>query len=74
MAKKSPQVQEGFLFEALRERRILSIELMSGAALRGVLKRFDQFTLVLENDQGSLVIYKSSVVSITAISEHRDTA
>ncbi len=64
MQKKSPQIQDGFLFSALREGRPLSLHTMSGGELSGTLKRFDQYTLVLETQDGSVVVYKSAVAAI----------
>jgi host factor-I protein len=66
MAKSTINIQDGFLFQALKANRPVSIQLMTGDRLIGQLKRFDRFALVVEADEKEILVYKHGVVSVAA--------
>ena len=66
MAKGSINIQDGFLFLALKSGDRISIQLITGAVLEGQLKRFDRFAVILEVDRHELMIYKHGILSIDA--------
>lgn len=66
MAKSSINIQDGFLFQALKSGEQISVQLISGASIEGQLKRFDRFAVVLEVDGKELMIYKHGILLVDA--------
>ena len=65
MSKHNINIQDGFLFQNLKEAKPLTVELVTGKSLAGRLKRFDRFAIVLELPDGlEMLIYKHAVASI----------
>ena len=65
MTKHNINIQDGFLFQNLKEAKPLTVELVTGKNLAGRLKRFDRFAIVLELADGlEMLIYKHAVASI----------
>ncbi len=64
MARQQIQIQEAFLFTALKEARPVTVALLSGEMLKGRIKRFDAYTLVLETPENERFIYKSAIAAI----------
>ena len=64
MTKQSINIQDGFLFQHLKEATKLRLTLVSGQVLEGVLKRFDRFSLVLESEGRETLIYKHAVATL----------
>ena len=65
MAKSSINIQDGFLFQNLKEANALTVELVTGNQLQGRLKRFDRFAIVLERPDGlEMLIYKHALAAI----------
>ena len=52
MNKPSINIQDGFLFQSLKDGRPMSIELVTGKHLKGKIRRFDRFAVV--GDQAGL--------------------
>jgi RNA chaperone Hfq len=65
MPKHNINIQDGFLFQNLKEGHPMFVELMTGRTLTGRLKRFDRFAIVLEMEDGKeLLIYKHAIGTI----------
>jgi host factor-I protein len=64
MARQQIQIQEAFLFTALKEHRPVTVALLSGEMLKGRIKRFDNFTIVVETQENERFIYKSAIAAI----------
>ena len=64
MAKTTINIQDGFLFQALKANKPVSVQLTTGDRLLGQLKRFDRFALVVETDAQEILVYKHGVVSV----------
>jgi len=69
MTKPEINIQDGYLFQTLKSGQPLSIELVNGRRIEGVLKRFDRFALVIEHDSREKLVYKHAVatVEVTAV-------
>jgi host factor-I protein len=67
-----PSVQDAFLTECVSSGTPMIIHLMSGLQVHGVVKAFDPFTLVLEYEQRTHLIYKHAIMTI-APAAIRDT-
>lgn len=63
MAKQN-NIQDIFLNNARKDKNTLTIYLTNGVPLKGKVKSFDNFTLVLETDKGQNLIYKHAVSTI----------
>ena len=66
MTKHTINIQDGFLFQNLKEGTALTIELTTGRSLAGKLKRFDRFAVVVECDGSEMLVYKHAIALITA--------
>jgi RNA chaperone Hfq len=66
MAKHAINIQDGFLFQSLKEAREMRVWLMTGGQMTGRLKRFDRFAIVLEKDGLETLIYKHAIATIAA--------
>ena len=66
MAKSNINIQDGFLFQNLKAGNSVSLQLVTGAEMHGVLKRFDRFALVLESPPGrETLVYKHAIAAIS---------
>lgn len=61
---KTNNLQEIFLTQARRERRMVTMFLMNGFQMRGVITGFDAFTVVLTSDGKQQIIYKHAISTI----------
>ena len=64
--KHTINIQDGFLFQALKVAQPLAIELVTGRAFEGRLKRFDRFALVIETGGREVMIYKHAIATVAA--------
>jgi host factor-I protein len=68
MAKQSINVQDGFLYQALKSGDGLAIELVTGRWLEGKLTRFDRFAVILQCQGKESLVYKHAIASIAPLS------
>jgi len=66
MAKHNINIQDGYLFQSLKEGQTMSLELITGNTLLGRLKRFDRFAVVIESQGKEILIYKHAIATIAA--------
>ena len=66
MSKPSINIQDGYLFQILKSGQLLTIELVNGRRIEGVLKRFDRFALVVEHDGREKLVYKHGIATVEA--------
>ncbi|MBI2299388.1 MAG: RNA chaperone Hfq [Armatimonadetes bacterium] len=64
MAKSTPNVQEAFLNLCRHENVRCIVYLVNGVQLRGFVRAFDNFTILLEDDQRQQMIYKHAVTTV----------
>ena len=62
---RSPQLQDAYLAEIKRQAIPVVIYLVNGFQLRGTVKGFDPFTIVLEYERKPHLIYKHAVSTIS---------
>ena len=62
---RSPQLQDTYLAEIKRQAIPVVIYLVNGFQLRGTVKGFDPFTIVLEYERKPHLIYKHAVSTIS---------
>lgn len=61
---KTINLQDVFLNAARKERKPVTIYLMNGFQFRGIVKGFDNFTIVLDNDGKQSLVYKHAISTI----------
>ena len=69
MTKHNINIQDGFLFQNLKDGALLTVELMTGRILVGKLKRFDRFAVVVETDGAEMLVYKHAIAFISTAAE-----
>jgi host factor-I protein len=60
-----PGLQDAFLAECRRQGAPVTVFLVNGFQLRGVVKGFDPFTLLLEYERKTHLIYKHAISTIS---------
>lgn len=65
MNKTANNLQDIFLNSARKNKIPVTIYLTSGFQIRGFVKGFDSFTVVLDSDGKQMMIYKHAVSTIT---------
>ena len=65
MTKHTINIQDGFLFQHLKDGTRLDVELITGRSLVGILKRFDRFAIVIEVDGTEKLVYKHAIALIS---------
>ena len=63
--KQSNNIQDIFLNNARKSKTAVSIYLVNGFQLRGIVKGFDSFTVILDSEGKQMLIYKHSITTIT---------
>ena len=63
-AKKTQNLQEGFLNRARTERVGVTVFLVNGFQMRGTIRGFDSFVVLLESEGKQQVIYKHAISTI----------
>jgi len=66
MTKAPFNIQDQFLNQSRKERIKISVKLMSGEKLEGLVKSFDNFSVLMEV-QGDILIYKHAIASLTSV-------
>jgi host factor-I protein len=65
MSKTPFNIQDQYLNQARKERVRVAVIMMSGARLEGLIKSFDNFSVLLDSG-GDMLIYKHSIATITS--------
>lgn len=67
--QKPTNIQDVFLNTARRERIPVTVYLINGFQLRGLIKGFDNFVVLLEGEGKQQLIYKHALSTITPAHE-----
>ena len=65
--QKTQNLQDLFLNQTRKDRQSVTLFLMNGFQLRGVVTGFDCFTVVLDTDGKQQIIYKHAISTIVPI-------
>lgn len=65
MNKNINNLQDVFLNQARKNKISVSIHLLNGFQLKGFVKGFDNFTIILDSDGKQTMIYKHAVSTVT---------
>ena len=64
-AKRPINIQDSFLFGALKEGKELVFALVTGKQIKGQIRRFDRYAVVVDAGSQEILIYKHAIVGIT---------
>lgn len=67
--KNNINLQDVFLNQVRKESISIIIYLVNGFQLKGIVKGFDNYTIVLETDGKQQLIYKHAVSTISPLSD-----
>lgn len=62
--QKTQNLQDAFLNQVRRDKTPLTVFLMNGFQMRGQIRAFDGFTVILETDGKQQLIYKHAISTI----------
>ena len=62
--QKTPNYQEQFLAAARREGCVVTVFLMNGFQMKGCVRGFDSFVVLLESDGRQQMIFKHAISTI----------
>ena len=62
--QKTQNLQDSFLNQLRKERAVVTMFLMNGFQLHGVVKGFDGFTVVLDSEGKQQLIYKHAISTV----------
>jgi len=60
-----PNIQDGYLGRARKERAWLTVVLQSGKKIAGRIRAFDRYTVILEDRGGEQMIFKHAIATIS---------
>jgi len=63
--QKTQNLQDLFLNQTRKDRQSVTLFLMNGFQMRGVITGFDQFVILLQSDGRQQMIYKHAVSTMT---------
>lgn len=66
---KSINLQDVFLNKARKENVGITVFLINGYQIKGVVKGFDNYTIVLESQDQQQLIYKHAISTIIPVSQ-----
>ena len=64
---RGTNIQDTFLNNARKNRSPIVVYLVSGFQLRGIVKSFDNYVILLESDGKTSMIYKHAVSTVSPI-------
>ena len=67
MQKTTENYQDVFLNQARKDRTMLTVFLMNGFQMRGIITGFDAFVVVLDSDGRQQIIYKHAISTIAPV-------
>ncbi|QGT99430.1 RNA-binding protein Hfq [Candidatus Syntrophocurvum alkaliphilum] len=67
MSKNQINLQDAFLNQVRKEKIPVTIYLVNGFQIKGVVKGFDNFTVIIEVEQRQQLVYKHAISTIAPI-------
>ena len=65
--QKTQNLQDMFLNQARKDRLAVTMFLMNGFQLRGIIRGFDGFTVILDSDGKQQMIYKHAISTVVPV-------
>ena len=67
MTKTQINLQDAFLNQVRKENIPVTIFLVNGFQLKGMVKGFDNFTVILESEGKQMMVYKHAISTISPL-------
>lgn len=67
MTKTQINLQDAFLNQVRKENNSVTIFLINGFQLKGIVKGFDNFTVILESEGKQMMVYKHAISTISPL-------
>ena len=67
MSKNQMNLQDAFLNQVRKEKIPVTIFLVNGFQIKGVVKGFDNFTVIVELDKRQQLVYKHAISTVAPI-------
>ena len=67
MSKNQMNLQDAFLNQVRKEKMPVTIFLVNGFQIKGVVKGFDNFTVIVELEQRQQLVYKHAISTVAPI-------
>lgn len=65
MSKPQINLQDAFLNQVRKDNIPVTIFLVNGFQLKGIVKGFDNFTVIIESDGKQMMVYKHAISTIS---------
>lgn len=67
MSKNQLNLQDAFLNQVRKEKTPVTIYLVNGFQIKGMVKGFDNFTVVIESDGRQQLVYKHAISTVSPL-------
>jgi len=67
MTKPQINLQDAFLNQVRKESIPVTIFLINGFQLKGMVRGFDNFTVILESDGKQMMVYKHAISTVSPV-------
>ena len=67
MAKTQLNLQDAFLNQVRKEKAAVTIYLVNGFQIKGMVKGFDNFTVIVEMDGRQQLVYKHAISTVAPL-------
>lgn len=67
MGKNQINLQDAFLNHVRKEKTPVTIFLVNGFQIKGLVRGFDNFTVIVEQDQKQQLVYKHAISTVAPI-------
>jgi len=65
MTKAQINLQDAFLNQVRKDNIPVTIFLVNGFQLKGIIKGFDNFTVIMESDGKQMMVYKHAISTVS---------
>lgn len=67
MTKTQLNLQDAFLNQVRKENMPVTIFLVNGFQLKGLIKGFDNFTVIMESEGKQMMVYKHAISTVSPV-------
>lgn len=67
MSKSQINLQDAFLNQVRKDRIPVTVFLVNGFQIKGIVRGFDNFTVIIEVDQKQQLIYKHAISTVAPL-------
>lgn len=67
MNKNQPNLQDAYLNQIRKDKTLVTIYMINGFQIKGIVKGFDNFTVIVELDGRQQMVYKHAISTVSPI-------